>query len=512
MRPLRSLRPRHVAFALALLPAALTCLPAGAFAQLKRTAPASLTDAEFWTLFTSMSEPGGSFASENFVSNEMTYQYVIPTLQRTVAKDGVYLGVGPEQNFTYIANLKPRLAIIFDIRRQNAMAHLMYKALFELSPTRSEFVSRLFSRPLTGRVAPTAKVSDMFAVATAASRSDSAYEANERAIFRTLVDTHHFTLTPGDSAAIEHLFEVFYDGGPDIDYAYRLGRRGFSTYPSYGTIQTQTNADNVPMAFLSSEENYQAVRAMHQANLIVPVVGDFAGPKAIRGVGEYLRQRSLKVSAFYLSNVEQYLFQNGVADKFYENVATLPLDSSSTFIRSVPLGGGGGGGIVFNNQRSAFAVGTVNGSISIAGSQVTFGGSNFSVSTIDTGGVRQIRISQDTAGQVVTRTYRDSAGMLVLQSTETRLSRPGVGGVQDTLLMNRLQAIANRQDSIAGNVSVRALQSGPPGYAFARPMTIAGSSLTSGIANIGRTLNEFRAGTIFTYRDIIALTKVDGWK
>src|SRR5882762_5506124 len=105
----------------------------------------SLTDREFWRLFTTMSEEGGTFPSENFVSNEKTYQYVIPTLQRTLTPGGVYLGVGPEQNFTYIVNLQPRLAVIFDIRRQNAMLHLMYKALFELSDSRASFVSRLFS-------------------------------------------------------------------------------------------------------------------------------------------------------------------------------------------------------------------------------------------------------------------------------------------------------------------------------------------------------------------------------
>jgi hypothetical protein len=42
------------------------------------TIPDSLTDREFWSLFTTLSEEGGSFPSENFVSNEKTYQYVIP--------------------------------------------------------------------------------------------------------------------------------------------------------------------------------------------------------------------------------------------------------------------------------------------------------------------------------------------------------------------------------------------------------------------------------------------------
>ena len=148
--------------------ARLSPLPAVSAAQRARAIPDSLTDREFWDFFTTMSEEGGAFPSENFVSNEKTYQYVIPTLQRTLTPNGVYLGVGPEQNFTYIANLKPRLAVIFDIRRQNAMLHLMYKALFELSPSRAEFVSRLFSRPLPRRSATSATPAEIFdALATA---------------------------------------------------------------------------------------------------------------------------------------------------------------------------------------------------------------------------------------------------------------------------------------------------------------------------------------------------------
>ena len=38
------------------------------------------------------------------------------------------------------------MAIIIDIRHGNLDVHLMYKALFELSKDRADFVSRLFSR------------------------------------------------------------------------------------------------------------------------------------------------------------------------------------------------------------------------------------------------------------------------------------------------------------------------------------------------------------------------------
>ena len=94
--------------------------------------PATLSDTEFWNLIESFSEPGGYFRSENFVSNESTYQTVIPDLLQRTPTGGVYIGVGPDQNFTYIAALEPRVAFVVDIRRQNMIEHLMYKALFEV--------------------------------------------------------------------------------------------------------------------------------------------------------------------------------------------------------------------------------------------------------------------------------------------------------------------------------------------------------------------------------------------
>src|SRR4029078_11943367 len=109
--------------------------------------PKQLSDASFWKLATDFSEPGGYFRSDNFVSNEEMFQFVIPDLKKITKPGGVYLGVGPDQNFTYIVALQPKIAFIFDIRRQNMMQHLMHKALIEASKDRADFLSRLFSRP-----------------------------------------------------------------------------------------------------------------------------------------------------------------------------------------------------------------------------------------------------------------------------------------------------------------------------------------------------------------------------
>ena len=118
--------------------------------------------------------------------------------------------------------------------------------------------------------------------------------------------------------------------------------------PDYIELMTAMDRQGEQRSYLASEENYRVIRDLERRNLIVPLTGDFGGKKALRAVGQYLKDHNATVTAFYLSNVERYLFQsngnqNGGWTNFYDNVATLPLDASSTFIRS---GGGGfqGGG------------------------------------------------------------------------------------------------------------------------------------------------------------------------
>ena len=76
---------------------------------LAQSLPTTLSDKEFWAIVDGFSEAGGTFASDNIISNEIAFQHVLPELKRT-GQEGVYLGVGPEQNFTYIAAIRPKMA------------------------------------------------------------------------------------------------------------------------------------------------------------------------------------------------------------------------------------------------------------------------------------------------------------------------------------------------------------------------------------------------------------------
>ena len=295
--------------------------------------PNRLTDLEFWTLIADLSEPGGSFRSENLLSNEARFQFVIPDLVGGIRPGGVYLGVGPEQNFTYIAAVKPAIAFIVDIRRANLDLHLMYKALFELSGDRADFVSRLFSRKRPAGLGPDSTAAEIFAAYAQVEPSEDLYQRNLREIQRQLGSRHAFALTADDVRGVEHVYGAFYEYGPAIQYSSNEGL-GSAYQPTYVDLMLATDTSGRARGYLTSEAAFGYVKELEGRNLVVPIVGNFAGAKAIRAVGEYLKRRGSTVSVFYLSNVEQYLRLQRSWNTFCANVAALPLDDMSTFVRA----------------------------------------------------------------------------------------------------------------------------------------------------------------------------------
>ncbi len=329
-------------FALALL---IATRPPGVAAQSvqqdARTASASarlpdrLTDAEFWSLVSDISEPGGYFRnSDNFTSNEREIGQLFTMLRVHQVHGGVYLGVGPEQNFTYIAAIRPAMAFIVDIRRQAVMQHLMFKAIFELADDRADFISLLFAKPRPAGLEPNTPVQKIWDAYWNVSSDSAAASRNYARIVEHLTRTHGFTITSEESAQLKWVFDAFYGYGPAISTRGAPGGFGGGNGTTFADL-TGYSLDETgqPQSFLSSAENYTYVKGLHEKNLIVPVSGDFGGPRAIRAIGAWLHQRGGTVSAFYVSNVEQYLFGDAKQSAFYANVATLPLTPTSIFIR-----------------------------------------------------------------------------------------------------------------------------------------------------------------------------------
>jgi hypothetical protein len=214
----------------------------------------------------------------------------------------------------------------------------MYKALFEMSENRAEFVGRLFNRRRPAGLRNTSSAAELLsAYLRAAPENDAAFNANLKAISDYLTKTRSLPLGASDLEGIEYVYRNLHRFGPGINYTSSSnGSRGASTY---ATLMASLDASGKERSYLASEENFAFVKKMQSQNLIVPIVGDFAGPKALREVGTFLRSKGATVSAFYVSNVEGYLETNGVWLKFCENVRSMPLDASSIFIRPNRSGG-----------------------------------------------------------------------------------------------------------------------------------------------------------------------------
>ena len=301
------------------------------------TIPDRLDDSTFWSLVNELSEPGGYFHSDNFVSNELGFQYVIDEMLSAVGTGGVYVGVGPDQNFTYVAALRPRIAFIVDIRRQNMLQHLMYKALIEMSSDRADFLGRLFSRDWDIRPETGLEADSLFSLLADLPRDSALYLANLSAMLDRLTRDHQFTLDSEDSASLRYVYEAFFTAGTSLTYSSNSAR-GFSSrgMPSYRMLMTATDPEGMNRSYLGSDEAFAILKDLQQRNLIVPLVGDFAGPTALRAVGDWLRDHDSSVDVFYVSNVEQYLFQQSDAwRQFYANVSSMPRDKHGLFIRSV---------------------------------------------------------------------------------------------------------------------------------------------------------------------------------
>jgi hypothetical protein len=447
-------------------------------APLRGQIPSALTDVEFRALRASVSESGGLFGGHQLVSNENAVSRTTATLARHGTPGGVYIGVGPEQNFTYIATSRPQFAFLLDIRREQVMQHLMYKAMFELAADRADFVSLLFARPRPAGLDSASSI-DRIWDAYGSVRADTARaRAHLRRIDDQLARVHGIVLDESDAALLRFVYAALVVYGPTIRdnlgaadslasrladgwsdrdlsliiqvrdsvsgapvpwvyvgfaeisgafgtlymadsagrlrlppyavgsrlrvrvqgglvydsteveeridkerpvltikvrrgprcqldaVAQRCGRNGpppvaeplpggpmtpFESGRTFIAMTASVDSAGQHRSFLATEDNYRFVRSMHQRNLIVPVAADFAGPRAIRAIGEWARERGATVSTFYMSNVTDYLYRNdsgittvgafwdgvsyaGTARAFWDNAATLPFSNGSLFI------------------------------------------------------------------------------------------------------------------------------------------------------------------------------------
>lgn len=296
---------------------------------------------EFSRMVREFSEPGGYFFSDNFTSNETAYLYILDQLKQRGSTGGAYVGVGPEQNFTYIAKVRPEIAFIVDIRRQAILQHLMYKAVFELAPDRAQFLSLLLSRPLRGAQPPgkDTSIDGVLKYMSTARTSQSIFDANLVRIEKSIAEGFHFPLSAKDRSDLQYVYQSFWKANLDISFRMGNGPYGQSYFgggfPTFSDLILATDQSGQRGNFLASDADYQFVRKLEMENRIIPVVGDFGGTKALATVGDYLKKNGYTLSLFYASNVEQFLFQDDTFSNFAASLRHMPINGKSLILRSV---------------------------------------------------------------------------------------------------------------------------------------------------------------------------------
>ena len=319
---------REIIASLALALVLTACAPA------PQPAPVVQRQPTFGELYDRLSEQGGYFDSDNLISNETSYLHALDELRARGVKGGAYIGVGPDQSFSYLAEIEPALAFMIDIRRDNMLQHLMFRSLFLRSSNRMEYLAGLIGARVAGDIGAWTgqPIQQILAVLDTAKRTPEEF-ARVAALVLQDAQASGITLSEEDVATIKRFHQEFHDLGLEIRYTSK-NRPPRLSYPTLRDLILEKDRAGALASYLASEERWNIVRDLTRNNRILLVTGDLAGDRALRAVGNYVRERGLKVSAFYTSNVEQYLFQFGVFDSFARNTLTLPFDSNGVIIRS----------------------------------------------------------------------------------------------------------------------------------------------------------------------------------
>lgn len=295
--------------------------------------PTIVRDTTFAATVARLSEPGGYFDTDNLISNEASYQHVLGGLDELRLRGGTYIGVGPDQNFTYIAQVRPELALIVDIRRDNLLEHLLFRALFQLANDRLEYLALLLGRPLSAAHRAGDDIEQILAYLDATPMGQPAIDSAVAAVRRTVI-SFGVPLSPADLATIERFHRTFARAG--LELRFETFGRGSAPYdPTFRQLILERDREGRRRSFLAREPDFQFVRSLERRGRVIPVVGDLSGDHALPAIAALLRARGTPVTVFYASNVDFYLAREGRLEAFMDNLRQLPRAPGAVLIRSV---------------------------------------------------------------------------------------------------------------------------------------------------------------------------------
>ena len=296
--------------------------------------PGKAPDVPFGELFDRVSEKAGYYFSHNYVTNETSYLQVARVLSERADKGGAYIGVGPEQNFTYIGLTRPSIAFVVDIRRRNALLMLLYKTIFDEAKSRTHFLTLLLSRPYDSVSDPGdgATIEQVLAAAEKSPPDKALRDGNRKRWLDRIEHDYRVKLKDSDYLELKETQQAFF--ADQLEIAFVVDLPNARKRASFRTTLQMADPSGTQQSFLAREDLFRYVQRMQREHRIVPVVGDFSGDHAFREIGAYLKEHGIVVSVMYASNVEEYLLDGRTFRKWVDNVAALPTDGESLFVRA----------------------------------------------------------------------------------------------------------------------------------------------------------------------------------
>ena len=294
----------------------------------------SLSLEQFAALSQKLSEPNGYFDTDNLISNETSYLHVMGKMRQMKVSGGAFIGVGPDQSFSYIAQVRPNIAFMVDVRRDNLLQHLLFKSLFESARNRVEFLCLFFGKPIPADLKSwdARGIQDIVAYVDKTAKDTKLFDATHTAL-SAKIKSYGIKISDTEFATIKRMHTEFFTSGMDLKFTTH-GRGSRYYYPNYRDLTLEKDLTGKQCNYLASEDDFRVIKSLQERNLVIPVTGNLAGDHALKSIAAYLNERGEKVSAFYTSNVEFYLSRGDDFDQFAKSVKLLPREANSVIIRS----------------------------------------------------------------------------------------------------------------------------------------------------------------------------------
>lgn len=305
---------------------------ASAIEQPARAGAAPLSLEHWRHMVSTLSLPGAS-SSPGYVCQNGSYLQVAKSLVARAPADGVYIGVGQDENLSYIALTRPVLALVVGSNHDQLLLQLMYKALFEIAADRQAFLVGLLGadgselRPAS----PDDRLSLLMDRVGRLPRTEASFESAHRAIQRRVV-SFGLDLGPDANSKLRDVHQAFFRRGLELRHAPNDRTGNPETFPTLRTVLESVSPDGAVRSFLGTSAYFDSVRRLHASNRIVPLVGTL--PDALPVVAAFLRQRSLEVGVVHVSSTELAIATPQAFAKWTRSLATLPKSKGALFIRA----------------------------------------------------------------------------------------------------------------------------------------------------------------------------------